>query len=1003
MDAHDLAGSERAGRKKSNLRRRKVLALLLLSLTGFGLLCAYLYRDPLAEYAIRRLTGLEVGVEGLSLGTALKIDTFQLYATPGHRSNGEATVRGEALEVDYSLLPGDGRRLDAIRIRELELDLERTTVEALRKTLGGGRPRRGRPSSRGEHDGNPLAYVPRTLRVDACHLRGRDEAGHTASFGPVSISAQVDGVGDISAAIQGGDVRGEASLPGTDQAQQFGPGTVDITAQWAGGKLAANRIAISLPGAVEVNGRAEAALETLFLRIETEWERIEVHGAAAGPILNAFSPIPVAFDLAEVSSGPFVFGMVPRQYLSGSGQARVTVSGLRAGPEEMLYYEGDLRIDADLTEEGLFADAVLTQGQLLHARFSRPRRGVRVTFEASEWSRAEFEGAVPGQWRPLLDTFPGLATVSFQGSCQLRPGRYAFDGGAEIIFAKPDGAADAVTAEVSLMGPLDPFIASGSLKLGGAFGRIESSLEIDSAPAVSAGMELYDVVLPESAQLANAWPLPPDWRGAVSGQAGLYWNEQGLMLTSALSLAEAELGGVKVPEGMQPRFEGAVKFAPDWTLVSSPALALALEGTAAVDLEQLRFDTAGPAFESGIEGSADLGPLVQAFSSLPLEGHAEWSGDLAYTNDRLTGSVFAETSELGYGGFSVPSWTPLSAEGGFAYTPGSGQGNLDGLTVRWPPGTSAAAETLAFRAEPFEAEGTVVLQTDLLPLLDLGYLAAVEGSAEAEGTMVIDDGGLGGDYALQLAAPSLMLPGETAVLAGVSMRGGIQGNEGAWNGSGDIGLAEILAGGATVTGFRGKWMLMQDMVRIEEGQASLYGGTVSLKRAEFRFEEAGTVYRAVTAFDGLDLDRLTTEYELPDARMTGLGGGSAVVEYGPEGWREIRVELQAAGNFSVQRGLVEQLLLSEYMTGYTGARRLDKITRDIIGSDEQRPFESGRLTLRLEGEALKGKAQLESDRLNLTVNLNVDLSEVVRALEFHQESQLENLDEIRAEPLQWVE
>ena len=71
-------------------------------------------------------------------------------------------------------------------------------------------------------------------------------------------------------------------------------------------------------------------------------------------------------------------------------------------------------------------------------------------------------------------------------------------------------------------------------------------------------------------------------------------------------------------------------------------------------------------------------------------------------------------------------------------------------------------------------------------------------------------------------------------------------------------------------------------------------------------------------------------------------------------------------------------------------------------------FDSVSLTLKISGDdpdsmRLAGPVTLRSEALNLTIDLGADMAAIYAGLELQQEAQLEAVDSIALDPIQWDE
>jgi hypothetical protein len=83
---------------------------------------------------------------------------------------------------------------------------------------------------------------------------------------------------------------------------------------------------------------------------------------------------------------------------------------------------------------------------------------------------------------------------------------------------------------------------------------------------------------------------------------------------------------------------------------------------------------------------------------------------------------------------------------------------------------------------------------------------------------------------------------------------------------------------------------------------------------------------------------------------------------------------------TMNRDLVEQLLASEYLSGMSGGKQVSQMLRDVVGDAPQIPFTGAAIKLGLEAGRITGTARLESEKLNLTLDIKADPGALLEAL-----------------------
>ena len=150
-------------------------------------------------------------------------------------------------------------------------------------------------------------------------------------------------------------------------------------------------------------------------------------------------------------------------------------------------------------------------------------------------------------------------------------------------------------------------------------------------------------------------------------------------------------------------------------------------------------------------------------------------------------------------------------------------------------------------------------------------------------------------------------------------------------------------------------------------------------------------FRAVV--DNIDLDRFSREFEPPGVYLTGRARGEVGVKREGAEWESIMVRLAAGDGFTMNRDMVQQLLLTHHVREAGGGRTLDRLVTQVLGEAEQRPFESAELSMDLSPEKrLVGDGLLRSPLLNMTLDLAVDIEVIEDALQFRQEAELDAIE-----------
>lgn len=79
---------------------------------------------------------------------------------------------------------------------------------------------------------------------------------------------------------------------------------------------------------------------------------------------------------------------------------------------------------------------------------------------------------------------------------------------------------------------------------------------------------------------------------------------------------------------------------------------------------------------------------------------------------------------------------------------------------------------------------------------------------------------------------------------------------------------------------------------------------------------------------------------------------------------------------------------------------MERISTDVLGENQWRAFDSASLDLKWAEDKMAGKANLRSANLNLEVDVNIDEGSMRQLLALQQEARLEDIENIRSEPVQ---
>lgn len=468
---------------------------------------------------------------------------------------------------------------------------------------------------------------------------------------------------------------------------------------------------------------------------------------------------------------------------------------------------------------------------------------------------------------------------------------------------------------------------------------------------------------------------------AVRGGVDVAWNH-------------AVVGGFALPGDAPVRVRGSYAYRPEAGTLSLDGVDVAWEEAVQARLAGWRVDPSGPSARG--DAAVHHLDLARAATMLGFEGSAV--GALTGTAAvRYDGGVVTATPELVATDLRVGPWVAdeaAQASGTVAYSTADGRIRAEDVAVTIDAANAIRVSELTYALAGGEASAAFSLDTDLTPLADAGAISAVSGgSAKASGRWTRT----GGEDVValdpwDLRAESLVLPANWAGLVELVFTG--EGTIGSGReATGSITAAEVAAGGVIVRDAGGPWRIASGELRCDQLSARLFGGLVSGSLRQ-RVDVAPYAGRFEGVIKDADLARFTEEFEPPYARMTGLASGVFEFGWSAEAITHLRVQLVSDRGFTLNRDILETLLLSEYTKGMIGEQTIDAVRRSVLGGSEARPFDRAELSLETQGDRYAGPLRLQSEALDLTVDLRIDKEVVTEFLQLRHETNLENIADI---------
>ncbi|MBI5095439.1 MAG: hypothetical protein HZB26_23775, partial [Candidatus Hydrogenedentes bacterium] len=490
----------------------------------------------------------------------------------------------------------------------------------------------------------------------------------------------------------------------------------------------------------------------------------------------------------------------------------------------------------------------------------------------------------------------------------------------------------------------------------------------------------------------------PGCEGNISGKVKVRRSIGNTHIGVDLRATELSYGDFRAPGGEPVTIQCDIDSDPKFHAMAIPNMELGLGGAGRVKISAGTVSFAPYDFGARVSANIDLEKLGTVLNLSGIRGVAELNAPAKYSAGALRLPLSGTISDLTVSGAVSPLDQPVSLKGILSIDTAKNECSASELEIRAGAGSVLTITGASLAMDSGKAQIPLSLQSDMAILTRMGWLADIAGQLKVTGTVSRLDGAYSGSGDFDAQAESLTLPNSLVGLGGVSFKGTLNGDAGL-GGSGKLRAANISVAGAALHDVTGTVELGKDGVNIADLAASVFGGTVKSELSAGLLSGALPV-NVNGAFEAIDLDVFTKEFKPPGAILTGVVQGEFSLAMDRESLKDFRVTLGSVNGITMNRNLVEQLLVSGAVKGFTGAKTLERVMSQIVGDAEQRAFDRATLTLSYQDGQLKGQAGLHSKELNLTIDLTVDPAALKDAIEIRQQTQLENVAGIRADPVQ---
>jgi hypothetical protein len=949
--AEDLIPKERRG--CARLLAAGAMVALGLGAIGVALLYTGQPQRLGAQYLLSSQLGGRAQVASLSLRNPLVLQGLTL-------ADQAASLYGPALSVDrtavqYDWRPDNGRYLHDVAISGVRLSLRQGAEGSNFQFL---MDQFGQPGGGAATD--PTPWLPERLGLDDLWLE--------LDF--PSYYFRMDKIGL------------EAALGGATEGTLSGTGTVSVDTAWDGagaeidavvdlGPLARIRVAVSYQ---EREGEPFLAISIPEATLEDPlWSAI----------LTDLSPIPVRFDTLAVAESDIHVHRDEGHVVVDQATIDLQIPRLSVGAEEAPYYAGPLAIAVRGnygTETSINGTLRLLEGATISGDLQWTPERATGTFTTDPWPRAVLVALTPKAYGPLLALFRPLETLQAHGTVVQEPDGFQVKGTLA-------GAIGAVPVEVPLTLAYQRRDADPVLTVHADValhdGTVQADVTVPAAGAPKTALALNAVQPQRWVETLLGNPVSSSFQGALSGAVNVE-TPAGEAVEVVLDLTGEGVGyhDLLLPSEPPLSISGSLAYNPGTGTLSGVDLRLHQDDALDLRSQGWTFDPGKINLKAPVEGTlllAALG-LGDAYGSVALSTGIVAGADQIQLNEARFSS-----EDLGYGDWSVPYGLTLRVSGNLTYNFAASGLEVAALNASLGDGTRLSADTLALQLPGAAAFGLraapFYFHTDFDVFVRRGLLG--EGTTGTASVRSEDFSWKGETYtgviSWEIAADHLALPDKMATLESVAWNGRFNPGDDQ-DGGGPLTASAVsiyeIPFGAVDTHLR----ITPAHLTCDTLETTFLGGNLRMN-GRVDYHDPAFPAQVDLEVSGLDLAEFTKVFEPPDVVLTGKVSGTADVALSTEGLQDLHVDLTAYENLTLNRDMVRQILMSQYVNDAVGSKSVQKVIEKVIGKDDQRPFEKAILQLRLEDGLIKGEARMESKSLDVTVDINAEPAAILQAIQ----------------------
>lgn len=961
---------------------RCAILVLLAVFAGFASFLTGVPQRLGAQYLLASQLNARVGLASVSLKNPLVVQGLTL-------ADRAAELYGPLLHMDsarvaYDWRPGSPRHIQDVTLSGIRLSLQQGETEKNFQFLI------DRFSGPGGETSDVTPWIPEHVNVDqlwielnfpSFYLRmdnlGFQAALDSISAGSATFGSPNTGIAWSSAYAPGGHQSGSGSL--SFDAEWDGA-DVDVEAEIDLGALAHAR---GMATVIQRDGQPYYALSLPDVHLEDP-----LWSAALTDLL----PVSVRFDSLSLQDTDIHVHQTDTGIIVDQASADASLTGVSIGPTEAPYYEGPVKLEihGNYGDDTKILGTVDLQGSpAAKGDFQWMPGGVSGAFSWEPWSRDALAQLTPPDYAVVLDVLKPLKSLGATGSLTQSPGAVTVSGSLLAAF----GERDPVKIPLEIAYASTDTGSHIDLKSDVALKeeRIESAITVLPDQPVSVKNKLTKVDVNRWTSLLLGSAMVPGFAGALTGNADLSVSSgQPVSVDLDITADAVRYGEVSLPTEHPVALIGPLAYHLDTSRIEGKAIKLVQEGFFDLAAPSWSLDLSKATLKAAPDATLSLDSLSAMFGLTDPYGDARISGKLTIGPEQITlGEFSAFSDNVGYG--DSPYGLTLNLDGNVDYQFAANMLRLEPVTATLGEGTKCRVDALGLHlpneSDPFSLDAAgLALNTDLDVLIRWGLLEEV---ADGRATLTSDKINWGGDtlsglLIWDIAANHLALTDKMAAFEDFAWQGRYNPGD-AEDGGGRLTASSVavydMPFGAVDTHLK----ISAEKITCNSLTTTFLDGNLTLS-GETDYHDPAFRSSLDGKVEHLDLARFTETFEPPDVILTGKVSGAIDMVLSTEGLVDLNVDLTATDNLSLNRAMVREILMSQYVNEAVGSKSVQKIIEKVIGKDEQRPFDKAVLQLRLEDGLIRGEARLESKSLDVTVDINAEPKAILEAIRSSTES-----------------